>query len=195
MIAYLKGKIINKGNGFVIIAVNDLGYKVFVSQNFLAEMPMGQEAEIYTHQNVREDALDLYGFKNLPELEIFEMLISISGVGPKTALAVLAVGSADEIKSSIARGDSNFLTKVSGIGRKTAERVILELREKIQTLSAGTIGGATSGSEGSMNADEIDALMALGYSLTEARDVLRAVDPSLKKSSERIRDALRKLGR
>jgi holliday junction DNA helicase RuvA len=192
MIAYLNGKTINKGNGFVIISVNDIGYKIFVSQNYSAELPIGQAAEIYTHQNVREDALDLFGFKSLAELEVFEMLISVSGIGPKTGLAVLAAGNADEIKSSIARGDSNFLTKVSGIGKKTAERVILELREKIQAMPTATIGGSAGGT---VSGDEIDALMALGYSLSEARDVLRAVDPSLKKSSERIRDALRKLGR
>jgi len=192
MISYLNGKIINKGNGFVIIAVNNIGYKVFTSQILWAEMPIGQDVEIYTHQNVREDALDLYGFKSLAELEIFEMLISISGIGPKTGLAVMAVGNADEIKNSISRGDSNFLTKVSGIGRKTAERVILELREKIQAMPMATIGSAVSGTA---STDEIDALMSLGYSLVEARDVLRAVDPGLKKSSERIRDALRKLGR
>jgi Holliday junction DNA helicase RuvA len=192
MISYLNGKIINKGNGFVILEVGGIGYKVFVSQSLGAEFPIGQTAEIYTHQNVREDALDLYGFKSLAELEVFEMLISISGVGPRTGLAVLAVGSAQEIKSSIARGDSNFLTKVSGIGKKTAERVILELREKIQAMPAATIGGAAGGT---VSGDEIDALMALGYSLSEARDGLRAADPNLKKSSERIRDALRKLGR
>jgi holliday junction DNA helicase RuvA len=193
MISFLNGLIINKGNGFVIMVVNDVGYKVFVSQPLWDAMSIGQNAEFYTFQYVREDSLDLYGFKNIEELEIFEMLLSISGIGPKTALGVMAVGSTAEIRDSIARGDSNFLTKVSGIGRKTADRVILELRDKIQSIASGSLGNESPTS--STSGDEIDAMMALGYSMLEAREALRSVDPAIKESGARIREALKVLGK
>ncbi|MCK4553447.1 Holliday junction branch migration protein RuvA [Candidatus Parcubacteria bacterium] len=189
MISFLSGKILNKGQNYAIIKVGDIGYQVFVNQTMFADLEIGQDIEIYTHQYVREDALDLYGFKSVEELEMFELLISISGIGPKSALGVLAIASVADIKESISRGDSALLTKVSGIGRKTAERVVLELREKIGNLKLET-GNLKSGA-GSASGDEIDALMALGYSMTQARDALRAVDPKIKDSGERIKQALK----
>ena len=192
MISYLNGKILNKGNNYVIITVGGIGYQVFVNSTMLADLQIGQDAEVYTHQYVREDSLDLYGFKSMGDLEMFELLLSISGIGPKSALGVLAVASVEDVKESIARGDSSLLTKVSGIGRKTAERVVLELREKIGKLKFET-GNLKSGG-GSASGDEIDALMALGYSMVQARDALRAVDPKIKDSGERIRQALKNVG-
>jgi Holliday junction DNA helicase RuvA len=191
MVSYLKGKILNKGQGYIIVETNNVGYQVFVNPVMFADLDMGQEIEIYTHQYVREDALDLYGFKSLEDLEMFELLLSISGIGPKSALGVLSIASVGDIKDSISRGDSALLTKVSGIGRKTAERVVLELREKIGGLGLGT-GNLESGS---VSGDEIDALMALGYSMQQARDALRSVNPEIKDSGERIKSALKKLAK
>jgi len=192
MISYLKGKIRNKGAGFVITEVNNIGYQVFVTPLLYAELAAGQTAEFYTHQYVREDALNLYGFKSIAELGLFELLLAISGIGPRSALAVLSIASASDIKESIARGDPALLTKVSGIGRKTAERVVLELREKIGKLGFGD-GRPGAGHLGS--SDEIDALMALGYSLAQAREALNGVDGKIKDSGERIRQALKRLGK
>lgn len=192
MISYLKGKIKHKGNGFAILEVNNIGYKIFIASLLNADLAIGQDVELYTHQYVREDALNLYGFKSLAELELFEMLIGISGIGPKSALGIMSIAAIADIKESIARGDSALLTKVSGIGRKTADRVILELREKIAKLGIGA-KGAGAGRLGS--SDEIDALMALGYSLMQAREALNGVDAKIKDSGERIRQALRKLGK
>lgn len=189
MISYLSGKIRSKGKSFIIVEVNNLGYKIFISPTYYSELNIGDEVEIYTHQYIREDALDLYGFRDIPELEIFEMLLAISGIGPKSALGVLSVGSIDDIKSSISSGDSSLLTKVSGIGRKTAERVVLELREKISALDSSSFSGRTKISNSS--SDEIDALISLGYSIQQAREALKNVDSSIKDSSERIREALR----
>ncbi len=195
MISFLKGAILNKGAGYVIIRVGDIGYKVFINPVFYADLDIGQETEVYTHQHVREDALDLFGFRSLLELELFELLLSVSGVGPKSALGVLTIAGAQDIKESIARGDSTLLTKVSGIGRRTAERVVLELREKIlKTLLRQGYGGQATDS-GMVVGDEIDALMALGYSMTQARDALCQVDASVKDSGERIKQALKKLGK
>jgi len=192
MISYLKGKIINKGAGFIVAEVNNIGYQVFVAPLFYVELAIGQLAEFYTHQYVREDALNLYGFKNMAELELFELLLSVSGIGPRSALGVLSIASASDIKESIARGDPALLTKVSGIGRRTAERVVLELREKIGKLGGGD-GKSAGGTLGS--SDEIDALMALGYSLVQAREALNNVDAKVKDSGERIRQALKRLGK
>jgi len=192
MISFLSGKILNKGNGFIVLRVGDIGYKIFVNTGIMSESRIGDSLEIYTHQHVREDALDLFGFKDMAGLELFELLISISGVGPKTALGVLSVGSANEIRESIACGDAALLTKVSGIGKKTAERVVLELRDKMGVLEKREIGSESSSSIAS---DEIDALMALGYSLADAREALKRVDPEIKGSGARIKEALRRMGK
>lgn len=179
----------NKGNNFVIIEVREVGYKVFVNPTMLAELEIGQEIDCYTHQYVREDSLDLYGFKSLDDLELFELLLSISGIGPKSALGTLAIASADEIKESISHGDPALLQKVSGIGKKTAERVVLELREKISYISPTQI----SSENGNTSGEEIDALLALGYSMQQARDALKNVSSDIKDSGERIREALKKM--
>lgn len=191
MISYLKGKVSYKLKGKVIIEVNNIGYSVFVSEGFFNDLKIDTEVQIFTFQNVKEDALDLYGFKTLEELEFFELLISISGIGPKSALSVLAVAQLSDIKESIVRGDSGLLTKVSGIGKKIAERVVLELKDKLLK-----IGGAYDLSiSANFSADEIDALMALGYSVAEAREALNQVGSDISDSAERIRQALKKMSK
>jgi len=192
MISFLRGKILYKGTNHIVIDVRDVGYKVFVNSAALSEAAEGGQAEFHIHQHVKEDALDLYGFRNREELEMFELLLSISGVGPKSALGVLLVGKVGDIKESIARGDSSLLTKVSGIGKKTAERIVLELREKVGKMVIGEQIG-TGGTSISTGGDEIDALMSLGYSLQQAREALRKVDPSITDTGKRIKEALRSI--
>jgi len=192
MISYLKGKIKHKGSSFVVLEVNNIGYQVFISPVLYADLSLNQEVEFYTYQQVREDALNLYGFKSMEELGMFELLLSISGIGPRSALGVMSIATVADIKESIGRGDPALLTKVSGIGRKTAERVVLELREKIGKL----VGGDSKLSADLLgSSDEIDALMALGYSLSQAREALNNVEAKIKDSGERIRQALKKLGK
>ncbi|MCD4761477.1 Holliday junction branch migration protein RuvA [bacterium] len=193
MIAYLKGKIKNKGQGYVILEIRDIGYKVYVNETLCTELDIGQPSEFYIYQNIRENASDLYGFLNLEQLELFELLLSISGVGPKSAIGAMSAAKVEDVKDSIARGDPSLLTKVSGIGKKTAERIVLELRTKISCLSGVSIPGQSKGA--SASADEIDALLALGYSLQQARSALRQVDPNIKDSGERIKAALRDIGK
>lgn len=188
MLAFLKGKIIKKGINNIVVDVNDVGYKVFVSEKFLSQRERGDEIVIWTHQYVREDSLDLYGFNSEEELELFELLISISGVGPKSALAVLAIASVDEIKGSIASGDSHLLTKVSGIGKKTAERVVLELKDKMDEIK---FSAKSDDNKVSFRSDEIDALMSLGYSLQQSREALAQVDKNITDSGERIKQSLK----
>lgn len=191
MISFLRGRLLEKGRGYLIVEVNNVGYQVFVPAAFYAEINKGEEAALYIHYHAREDGVSLYGFKSLAELEMFELLLTISGIGPKSALGVLSAAAVAEIKNSIVRGDSTLLTKVSGIGRKTAERVILELREKAGVLK----GESGSAEEGGAAGEEIDALLALGYSLNQARLALRQVEPGLKDSSARLKAALRLLGK
>ncbi len=190
MIAYLRGNTIYKNNSYLILDVAGVGYGIFLSEKLLSEVKINSEEAFYIYQHVREDALDLYGFKNAEDLELFGMLLSVSGVGPKSALGVLSVATSQEVIQSIARGDSLLLTKVSGIGKKTAERLVLELKSKIVKLGGESLGDFNPSSSGG---DEIDALIALGYSLLEAREALRSVSPSIIDSGTRIKEALKNM--
>lgn len=193
MIAYLKGEVIAKSGNYFILETNGVGYQIYSGENFLADLHKGASLEVYIHHHVREDQNDLYGFRSLDELELFELLISVSGVGPKSALAVISLASAHDIKEAIIRGDAALLTKVSGIGKKTAERLVLELKSKVaRTLNGEILSG---GGLSSVSSDEIDALMSLGYSLPEAREALNAIDPSINTSSARVKAALKRLAK
>jgi len=192
MISYLKGKIIKKGENYMVVDVNNIGYKVFVSEKLLAKAKNEEEINVYTHQYVREDSLDLYGFPSPDELDLFELLISISGIGPKSALAALAIASVGDLKATIAKGEPTLLTKVSGIGKKTAERVVLELKDKVEYL-ASTDGSGTETVGMIPGNDEIDALMALGYSFAQARESLSKVDKNITESGERVKQALKEI--
>jgi Holliday junction DNA helicase RuvA len=190
MISYLRGKIINKTLNYTILEVAGIGYQIFAGENFLNELKIGVDVEIYTHHQVREEASDLYGFKNLEDLELFELLLTVSGVGPKSALGVISMASASDIKEAIIRGDANLLTKVSGIGKKTAERLVLELKTKVLR---GTGAGISLNPASLAGSDEIDALMSLGYSLSEARAAFNLVDSAITDSGERVKAALKKM--
>jgi len=192
MISFLRGKIIHKKDNYIILDVRDVGYKIFVNYSFLEELTKDKDLEIYIHEHIREDMQDLYGFRNPEELELFQLLLSISGVGPKSAISVLAVGSVGSIKKSIACGDYSLLTQVSGIGKKTAQRVVLELKDKIGALLDDDFGNQESSSV-SFLSDEFDALVALGYSLAEARSALQKVDPNIVDSGARIKQALKNI--
>jgi holliday junction DNA helicase RuvA len=189
MISYLNGRVLKRGANFLIIEVGGVGYKVFVNENLAAETPAGGKAELWTHQYVREDAEDLYGFSSFEKLALFEMLLSVSGIGPKSGLGIMAIAGVEEIKTAIAEGDIHLLTKVSGIGKKTAERVVLDLRDKVGILVPAEGAVSAVGLRG----DEIDALVALGYSLQQAREALSKVDKSIIDSGKRIREALKNI--
>lgn len=191
MISYLRGKLTYKLKDRIIVEVNNIGYSVFISEGLSSDLKVDEDLQIFVFQNVKEDALDLYGFRNLAELEFFELLISVSGIGPKTALSILSVASLSDIQESIIRDDALLLTKVSGIGKKTAERVVLELKDKLIKLT----GIHDLSSLNNFSADEIDVLLGLGYNIAEARDALKQVDREIKDSSERVRQALKILAK
>lgn len=189
MIALLEGKIELKTDKFVIINVGGVGYKVFSSSLILKESgDKGDQTKLFIHLYPRENLLDLYGFLTFEELDFFELLISISGIGPKAALAVLSIASIKDLKASIASGQVSLLIKVSGIGKKTAERVILELRNKI-LVPGSDVRKLVSDDEA------IDALISLGYSNRQAREALGKISSRVKSVEDRIKQALKILGK
>lgn len=188
MISYLKGKVLNKLLSSIILLVNDIGYKVYVGNSFYDNLKLNSEVEVYIYHVVREDTSDLYGFKTLEELDFYEMLLSVSGVGPKSAMNILSIASISDVKESIVRGDSALLVKVSGIGKKTAERLVLELKDKLFKKGSYDLNSSSS-----FSGDDIDALLALGYSLSEAREALNQIDPSISDVKLRIKEALKKM--
>lgn len=190
MISYIKGKIIYRGGNFIIIKTGEVGFRVFVLPILNVE---SDEIELYTHLHVREDDLSLYGFLKYEELELFELLISITGIGPKTGIGVLSLADAGTIKVAIARGDASVLTRVSGIGKKTAERIILELRNKFKVTDESKLDEKNK--EITDHADAIEALIGLGYSPVEAKKALSKISPEIKDVGEKIKMALKELGR
>lgn len=186
MIGSLKGTVSFMGAGYALIDVMGVGYKIFVSQSTLATLRHENEVSLFTHLAVRENALDLYGFPARAELEFFEMLISVSGIGPKTAIAIMGLASTDTLKRAIAGGDATYLTKVSGIGKKNAEKIIVELKDKVggSDAAAHLLVGA--------DAEALEALEALGYSMRDARESVAKAKGET--AQEKIRDALRTLG-
>ena len=191
MIAYIKGTIKSKGEGFLVVENVGLGYKVFVPADILLKTKTEDDIELNTYQHVREDALMLFGFEKIEQLRLFEQLISISGVGPKTGLAVFAEAEAADIVSAIVNGDASILKKVSGIGAKTAERIVLELKNKVDaSISPADL---KTGEELVGLGDVVEALVSLGYSAQQAKDALKKVDPNITDIGEKVRAALKQL--
>lgn len=186
MIGSIQGKITLIKDRFVIVEANNIGYKVYVSPETILETQKKSEVLLWIHTHIREDAFDLYGFLAYEELEFFEMLINVSGIGPKGALTILGVASINTLKKAIQTGDIAYLTKISGIGKKTAEKMLIELRDKISkdTISTGNL---------KHELDALEALKALGYSQSEAREALKNISPEAD-TNTKIREALKILG-
>ncbi|MBT5338248.1 Holliday junction branch migration protein RuvA [Candidatus Falkowbacteria bacterium] len=191
MIAFISGKIKQKDGTFLVVENNGIGYKVFVPAEVLLNVKIGNDVELYTYQHVREDALLLFGFVKYEELKLFEQLISISGIGPKTALGVFTEASVGDIVSAIVNGDASVLKRVSGIGAKTAERIVLELKNKI--TASVKLDGLKSREEMGEDTEVIEALVSLGYSVYQSKEALKKVDPSIKDVSEKVREVLKNI--
>lgn len=191
MISYLRGTIIDTGDRHVVIDVSGVGYKVYVTEDALHSLKMDSETSLLIHTVVREDAFDLYGFPSKKERGVFELLISISGIGPKSALNILSIVSSETLASAIQTGSTSHLVKVSGIGKKTAEKIVLELRDKL----GGYIGDDSAEFKAGMSsdADAIEALKALGYDADEAREALKKVDKNLTDTGAKVKAALKNL--
>ncbi len=191
MISYLEGKILDKNEKFFVVDVSGVGYKIFSHSGILEKIPEnGQNIKIWTHLYVREDTMDLYGFLNKEELEFFEILISISGIGPRSALGILEVAPVSSLKQAIVSEDETFFTKVSGIGRKTAQRLILELKSKLAKTVVLEKGGGFK-----EMGDAFEALVILGYRQGDVRRVLNELPKDMKSVEAKVKEALKRLGR
>jgi len=187
MIAKIEGIVWDVNPKFLTVGVGGIGFKIYATSETKEVSHKGANISLFTHLAVREDALDLYGFLSEEELHFFEMLISISGIGPKTALNVLNVSSVGALKRAIGSNDTAHLTKVSGIGKKVAEKIVLELKDKVES--------ATSDISLRDEVDAIEALKSLGYSQKDARDALKDVEKKFTKTGDRIKEALKILGK
>lgn len=187
MIGSVKGKIILKTDKFLIVETGGVGYKISVSPDTLSKsFKVNDEIFLWIHTHVREDAFDLFGFLDRQELEFFEMLINVSGIGPRSALTILSIASIEILRKAISSNDIAYLTKISGIGRKTAEKIIIELRDKV----------GKENKDGSLKEelDALEALKSLGYSQQEAREALKNVSNN-SNTNTKIREALKMLGK
>ncbi|MCI5108251.1 MAG: Holliday junction branch migration protein RuvA [Candidatus Pacebacteria bacterium] len=188
MIGRISGKLIEKHPLYGIIDVGGLGYKVHATLPTLGQVAIGEDITLHTYLHVRENTLDLYGFENEEEKFFFELLLSVSGIGPKSAVGILNIASPDSLKSAISAGDTTHLVKVSGIGKKSAQKIILELKDKI--------GDSIEG-DPLMMQDEVDtmeALVSLGYPEKEVREVLQKIPKDISGAHEKIKEALKILG-
>ena len=189
MISYLEGKTIFKAEKYIIIDVGGVGYKVFISKDNAAILADNETVKIFTYLYMRESkALELYGFISSKELAFFELLLEVPGVGPKSALAILGEASVNDLERAIASGDEKYLTRVGGIGKKKALKILLELKEKYEGLAL------VMGESSSSAADVLDALKKLGYSDREAREALRQIPGDVENIEEKVKVALKILG-
>ena len=198
MYAFIEGEVCEKLNGCLVLLASGVGWQLNCSNNTLqAAPPVGEKMRCYTYLSVREDAMELFGFATREEKEMFLQLTSVSGIGPKTALGVLGAMPLRDLNLAILLGDVNALSRAPGIGKKTAQRIALELKDKI---SQADVSAAAAPSQGAVSAaalssdavtEAIEALIALGYSSTEARNAISQIKDQTDKPEELIRLALR----
>ena len=201
MIAYIKGIVTHRLVEAVYVNVHDVGYRVYVPSSVQSQLQVGEETCLYTYPNVREDAIQLYGFLTIEDYELFLMLISVSGVGPKLGLGILSAISPDQFVGLIISGDTKGLQKLPGIGKKSAERLVLELKDKIESLGiagtftpGGTISTLVKAPVG-VTEEVVEALMALGYSAQEVQPVVQDVYNGTQEVPELLKQVLAALGK
>lgn len=184
MISYLKGVVAAKLDESILVVNNDLGFEVFVPAPLWRKMKSGDQIAVFTHEHVREDSRDLFGFASLGELGFFKKLIGISGIGPKLALNLMSLGTLAELQAAIASGNVSYLTAIPRVGTKSAQKIVLEMRGRLDL----TEGASPE------DRDAIEALESLGYSRSQAREALRRVPGDVVEVDERVRAALKTLG-
>jgi Holliday junction DNA helicase RuvA len=191
MIGLLKGKVELLQRPFVIIDVNGVGYKVLVPESVYLKLTKDGEVKVFTYTHVREDALDLFGFLESEDLKLFESLLTVSGIGPKTALNIFSFGERKDIIEAIIKGDVTFFTSVPRLGTKNAQKIIIELKNK---MGAGQ-DLDLSGKDLLENAEVVQALKNFGFSVNEAQKAVREIKTPGLSTEERIRRALKNLGK
>ena len=195
MYYYLKGELVLKQDNFAVVDIGGVGYKIYTSQLSQEAVALGNEVMFYTYVYVREDILDIYGFVSKDELSMFLHLLSVSGVGPKAALAILSVVTPNQLVLAVMTNDAKTLTKASGVGAKMAQRVILELKDKLKNAEIVPEEIVSGGAEAIMDnsaLEAVSALTVLGYSQNEAKNAVAKIDPTLS-TEEIVKQALMKL--
>jgi len=192
MISYLKGTVLSKAKqSIVLFTAGGVGYEVLMNPIALVSVALNSQIELFTYLRITDQSHELYGFRSTDERSFFSLLISVSGVGPKSAMNVLSVGSPDQIKDAIARGDVTYLTAVQGLGKKTAERLVVELKTKV--IASGR--GVDDAPDGSVLGEVVEALVSLGYSQEEARRITQMLSSEDKTSEALLKEALQQLHR
>lgn len=181
MYYYIKGKYITKSDSFAVIEAGGIGYKIYTSALNLEKMPSpGSELTMYTHLYVREDVMDLYGFSTNEEITLFLQLMSVSGIGPKAALSIMSVMTCEQFALAVITDDIKAITKAQGVGPKVAQRIVLELRDKLKTVDALPENAKSMVAEQENHCSEaVTALVVLGYTAGEAKRAVSGVDPGL----------------
>lgn len=190
MIAHVSGVVAEKFNGAVIVDVSGVGYEIAVALGDYERAILSEPVKFYTHHHIREQSQELFGFSSLAAKKLFELLITVQGVGPKAALAILSLGDSETVRNAIAGSDSAFITRASGVGKRIAERVVVDLTDKVG-LPIRTNLSITGLSQTIDHSDEaLEALMALGYNLADASQALEGVSTDLS-TAERVTQALK----
>jgi Holliday junction DNA helicase RuvA len=174
MIAHVVGLVAEKFAGSVIVDVNGVGYEVAVALNDFEKTLLDDEVKFYTYHHIREQSQELFGFSSLAAKKLFELLITVQGVGPKAALAILSLGEAEQVRNAVANADSAYIQKASGVGKKTAERVVVDLSDKVGLATKYDVSMSNQ-AEANPNDEALEALMALGYNLADASKALEGV--------------------
>lgn len=188
MIAHVSGIVAEKFASSVIVDVHDVGYEVQVAANDFDRALLGEPIKFYTYHHIREQSQELFGFSSLAAKKLFELLITVQGVGPKAALSILSLGESEIVRNAIANGDSGFVSKASGVGKKIAERVVVDLSDKVGL--AVNVAHATGAGTTPVGDEALEALMALGYSLNDAIAALENVSADLP-TAARVTQALK----
>jgi len=191
MIATLSGKVSEKLGDVVVLEVAGVGYGLLVTGEDFARLTTGETAKLYIHEHIREDAHDLYGFREVTTKDLFEQLLSVKNVGPKVALAVLGIGNDGEVRAAIAAGNVKLLQTAKGVGKRAAEQMVVELRDKVGLAAGADAENIVTRGGVNVTDEAVQALLALGYSETDATVALQNIDPKLP-TEERIKLALKK---
>ncbi len=186
MFRWIEGEVVDKGFNDLIINTAGVGYRVFCAPNTINHFHIGKVATMWLYTSVRETAIDIYGFLNKEELSFFELLLTINGIGPKSAITIMSAASLETITDGLMSGDSAYLSKITGIGKKTAEKIMIGLKDKIGVIDSTSAQGAGSFA--------IDALTALGYSERDARDAVQKIK-NKDNTEDIVKEALKNLGK
>jgi Holliday junction DNA helicase RuvA len=190
MIATLKGKVIEKHGQMVVLEVGGVGYGLFVTFEDFGALKINAQVKLYVYESIRENSYELFGFGKRESKNLFEQLLTVKGVGPKMALAILSIAGLEQVRQSIAAGDIKFISQATGVGRKVAERVVVDLKDKVGLKSSEAATEFLTTPAADPSDEALQGLVALGYSVQDAAEALKKVDKKLP-PSERIKQALK----